>query len=119
VAWVARAGWLLHQRKSDKAMTAKTMDIEKATESTFAKFSARLLTPVLLMVLGYLGNRQLNSIEETQKNQSTKQEATSDKVNIISSDVRDLSTRIDYSVVREVNDLRTRVEQLEKVTRTP
>ena len=115
----ARAGWLLHQRKSDKAMTAKPMDIEKATESTFAKFSARLLTPVLLMVLGYLGNRQLNSIEQTQKNQSDKQEATSDKVNIISSDVRDLSTRIDYSVVREVNDLRTRVEQLEKITHTP
>ncbi len=95
------------------------MDIEKATESTFAKFSARLLTPLLLVLLGFFGSRQLNQIEETQKAQSIKLETTNQNVNTVAADVRVLSARVEYSVVSQVEQLSRRVEQLEKVTKTP
>ncbi len=100
-------------------MTGNAMDIEKATESTFAKFTARLLTPLLLVLLGYFGNRQLNQIEQTQQEQTDKQQTQGEKISTIASDVRVLSARIDYSVVSQVDQLSRRVEQLEKVTKTP
>lgn len=100
-------------------MSDQHMDLEKAAESTFAKLSARLLTPVLLALIAFLGARQLNSMERKQDDFAKKQEAAATKTAEIASDVRDISNRIDYSLVGQVEDLKRRVTEIEKATKTP
>lgn len=100
--------------------------IDRAADSAIAKIGARIVTPVLLMVtitlLGFIGN----SVIESNKEVALKQDAQGKDIDQIKSDVRNVNTRLDERVIRQVEtntddirNLKDRVETIERVVRTP
>lgn len=90
--------------------------IERAVESTAAKFASRWLVPFLLAALGFFLRATLSDIQAGQSQQA-------EDIAAIKSDMRVLQTRLDERVIRQVeenteaiDDLKTRVNRLEKDT---
>jgi hypothetical protein len=100
-------------------MSEQHMKLEKAAESTVTRFLLQAATPVLLGLVAFLGQRQLNSIERKQDEQATRQEEQSKSTATIASDVRDLNTRFDLMAVRKLDELEKRMERVEQAQQTP
>lgn len=95
-------------------------------ESAVAKVGARIITPTLLAItlalLALIGKQVL----EGQAESETRQDEMSRDLGRLSSDVRNINTRLDERVIRQVEtntddirDLKKRVGQLESSVRTP
>lgn len=109
------------------------MDLKQAADSSLAKISARFVMPVLIFVLtlavsiiGFFLVQTSSRIESTQSKQALTQLEQGKDIAAIRSDVRDVNTRLDAQVIRQVdqntqgfNDLRKRVEVIERTVRVP
>lgn len=79
----------------------------------------RWATPLLLAAICVLGWRmydtliaKVDKIDDGQADQKA-------QIAEVKSDVRDINTRLTISVVKDVDDLKSRVKQLENATKTP
>lgn len=110
----------LHQhRRMDDTDDGSAHRMERAAESTFAKVLTRFGMPVMLAVIGWFLIQANNRIEATQASQGK-------DITQIKSDVRDVNTRLDAQVIRQVDSntkhidkLEDRVQTLERSVRTP
>jgi hypothetical protein len=100
--------------------------IEHATESTIAKVITRFVVPSLLMIISFFLVLTLNGIKNDVHDQGVKQGKQGDDIASIKSDVRDVNTRLDSQVIRQVdtntkniNVLDQRVQILERSVKTP
>lgn len=91
---------------------------EKHTDLLVAK-KLLWIIPVLLGLIGFFSNRSLSSIEQAQVDSAKAQVETNKQMAQLSSDVRVLDTRMQYSVLEQLKDLRERTEKLEKTVPTP
>lgn len=117
-----------HSRNSD-AEDPQAHRLLAAAESTTAKVMNRLLTPVLalvLAVLGFFAVRLLNDVAANQRQQADNQVQQGLDIAQVKSDVRNLNTRLDEGIIRQVNqntqsmqDLDRRVRVLERAVPTP
>jgi hypothetical protein len=99
-------------------MSETDMKIEKAAENTVARFVVQLVTPILLGIVAFLGQRQLGGIEESQASITRKQEEQAAQMAAIASDVRNLNTLVDMVALRRLDDLDKRVERLEETRKS-
>ena len=76
---------------------------EKASELAIAKRVVWVI-PILLALIGYFSNRSLSNIETAQRDQGAKLET-------LSADVRVLNTRMEYSLIEQLKDVRQRVDK--------
>ena len=81
--------------------------IEAVAESTVAKAVSRFGVPVLLAVIGWFLVQTTNRIEATQERQG-------DDLAQVKSDVRDLNTRLDAQVIRQVETNTKRLDTLDE-----
>lgn len=93
-------------RRSDDPDDGRPHRLLNAVESTQAKVFARFVWPLLIGALAFFLVRMLDRIEQTQGEQST-------AIAQIQSDVRNVNTRLDEGVIRNVNDNTRRIEKLE------
>lgn len=100
--------------------------IDRAADSALAKIGARIVTPVLLAItiglLGFLGQSLIQSNKDLAKTQDDQGK----DIASIKSDVRDVNTRMDERVIRQVEtntsdiqSLKERVQTIERVVKTP
>ena len=100
--------------------------IDRAADSALAKIGARIITPTLLAItialLGFLGRNLIQSNEELAR----AQDEQGRDIALIKSDVRNVNTRLDERVIRQVEtntsdiqSLKDRVQTIERVVRTP
>lgn len=95
-------------------MTTGT-DADKHDKVIEGKVSRRfndLVLPILLAVVAFFGNRSLTGIEDSQKAQAKQLEQ-------VSSDVRVLNTRMEYSLIEQLKQLQQRMDKFEQATKTP
>lgn len=89
--------------------------LERATESTFAKAVARFAVPALLAIVGWFVVRGIDRVE-------TKQDSQGVDIVAIKSDIRDVNTRLDAQVLRQVEHntqtLQKHEERLQVLERT-
>ncbi|MCX7041089.1 MAG: hypothetical protein NT117_00050 [Gammaproteobacteria bacterium] len=81
--------------------------IEKATESTMAKVVARFVVPILLTIIGWLLIDGLGDLRSNVKSQGA-------DIVLMKSDVRDLNTRLDAQVLRQVETNTKTIETHER-----
>lgn len=98
---------------------AEQMKMKDAAENTLARFVVQLITPVLLGLIAFLGQRQLSAIEQKQADESARSAKQAEQLSSVASDVRDLNTRFDLIAVRRLEELDKRVERLERATKAP
>ena len=113
-------------RRSDDPDDGKRHRLLDAVESTQAKVFARFLLPLLLTVVGFFAVRALNDIAATQQSQGVAQQVQGQAIAQIQSDVRNVNTRLDERVIRNVelnekriDKLEDRVELIERTVRVP
>lgn len=117
-----------HRRHDDAAdITEPTRHrLVDVAESAVAKVGARIVTPTLLAItialLGLIGKQVLDG----QARSDARLDVLGGDVVQLSSDVRNINTRLDERVIRQVEtntddirDLKKRVGQLESSVRTP
>lgn len=80
--------------------------VEDAIESTTAKAFARLLLPIMLSLIGFFMLRTLNGLQSSSDEQSK-------DIAQIKSDVRDINTRLDERIIRNVESNTRRIDALE------
>ena len=73
--------------------------MSRVAENTVVRFSTQLFTPVLIALVAWLGQRQLNSIESKQSEMNVTQEQQGQRIGAMASDIRDLNTRFDLSLI--------------------
>ncbi len=93
--------------------------MERVADNTIMRFLVQLVTPILLGLIAWLGQRQLNAIETKQTNISASQEEQVHHISSMASDIRDLNTRFDLAAVKRIDELEVRVKHLEQATKTP
>lgn len=110
-----------------------SMDLQHATDSVAAKVSSRFVMPALIFVLtltlgiiGYMVKRAWDENTEALNKVNGKQDSLSMDVLQIKSDVRDVYTRMDVQVLRQVETNTRRldrvesdVQQLKQAVKTP
>lgn len=110
-----------HRRQGDHE-DAGSHRMQRIADSAVTKVvaaTAVALLPILLGVIAFLGSGALNDIKH-------EQEVQGDAIQQIKSDVRDVNTRLDAQVIRQVDSntkhidkLEDRVQTLERAVRTP
>lgn len=104
--------------------------LQAATESTIAKAVARFGVPLLLAALSVLGGLAFNDIKTDIQSEiassASDRRQTGQDIAQIKSDVRDLNTRLDAQVIRQVDQntrrmesFEARIQTLERSVRTP
>jgi hypothetical protein len=91
---------------------------ERATDSQIARRVLWVL-PVLLGIIGFFSNRSLSNIEQGQLDSAKAQAETNKQVAQLSTDVRVMNARVEYSLIQQLEDTRKRVERLEQTVKTP
>ena len=84
--------------------------LEAAAESTLAKWVSRFGVPLLLGVIGWFLIRTTDRIEQTQREQGA-------DLAQVKSDVRDLNTRLDAQVIRQVETNTKRIDAMDERVR--
>ena len=104
---------------SNPNLTEHDGRIQRAADSAMAKIGARIVTPVLLTVTLTMGGFMGASVLRSQADQGR-------DITQIKSDVRNVNTRLDERVIRQVEanttdirEVKSRLETLERVVRTP
>lgn len=95
------------------------MNLEKATESTLAKFVTRIGVPLLLSLLAIAGGYMLQDIRESQSRQAELQLVQSREIQQVSSDLQVLKATVDSGLVWRITDIERRLNQVERAQRTP
>ncbi|WP_155393625.1 hypothetical protein [Xanthomonas albilineans] len=93
--------------------------MERVAENSITRTLVHLITPILLAVIAWLGQRQLNAIETNQADMSKTQQQQASHMGTMASDIRDLNTRFDLAAIKRIDELEVRVKHLEQVTKTP
>lgn len=99
----------MEERREDHRETR----IEQATESTFAKFLARFLTPILLSVVAWFGVGKLSDIQSAQSIQAIQQQQQALQIQGVSSEVKLLNAKVEFSILQQITENRRRIELLE------
>lgn len=114
------------QRRSDDPDDGRSHVIQNAVESTGLKVFARVVLPTLLAAIGFFLLRTLSSVEEGQKTSARAIAAQGIDIGQVKSDVRNINTRLDEGVIRQVNantqnlaDHEKRIQLIERTVRTP
>lgn len=81
--------------------------LQAVAESTVAKTISRFVVPVLLGVVGWFLVRTTDRIEATQQEQGA-------DLSQVKSDVRDLGTRLDAQVIRQVESNSKRIDAIDE-----
>lgn len=100
--------------------------LEAAAESSVAKIGARIVTPVLLVItlslIGFTGKAIINGQTEG----AARDESQGRDIEQIKSDIRNVNTRLDEGVIRQVNtntedikQLKSDVETIKRAVPTP
>src|SRR3954465_4898159 len=97
----------MHQhRRNEDIDETRHRGMQAAADSTLAKFSARVVTPVLLSALlvvgGFIGSRLVAQIDDQGRD-----------ITKIKGDLAVVSTRLDEGVIRQVNDNGKRIDKME------
>ena len=117
-----------HRRHDDTAdiIEPTRHRLVDVAESAVAKVGARIVTPTLLAVTIALLTLIGKQVLEGQEKSEAGQDELRRDVGRLSSDVRNINTRLDERVIRQVEtntddirDLKKRVGQLESSVRTP
>lgn len=114
-----------HRREHDTD-DSRARRLEAAAESSVAKFGARIVTPVLLMItlalVGFIGQ----SLMRGQTDGAERDREQGRDIEQIKSDIRNVNTRLDEGVIRQVDTntediktLKSDVETIKRVVRTP
>ena len=100
-------------------MSEQPMDLETATESTLAKASARLLTPLLLSIVAVLLGVLGSSFTKTQREQG-------DQINTIDRRTLVMEERLNNSLLnqvqsngREIQEIKRRIDIIERASKIP
>ncbi|WP_337054093.1 hypothetical protein [Pseudoxanthomonas sp. USHLN014] len=93
--------------------------MERVAENTVTRFWMQLITPVLIGLVAWFGQRQLNSIESKQSEINVSQEQQGQRIGAMASDIRDLNTRFDLAAIKRIDELDARVKRLEQAAKTP
>lgn len=95
-------------------------------DSTWLKVFARLVLPLAMTVIGFFLVRTLVNVEEGQRNSAIASAEQGRDLSQVKSDVRNITTRLDEGVVREVKtigdrqqDHEKRIQVLERTVRVP
>jgi len=91
---------------------------ERVAEGAISKRIHQAI-PYLLAIISFLLVRSLADIERSQATQAEAQVKQSEQLAVVSSDVRVLSTRIDYSVLESIKEMKKRLDRLEQAVKTP
>ena len=100
--------------------------MEAVADSTLAKWLARFVMPAMVAIIGWFLMSANSRIERTQASQSEAQQTQGEDIAAIKSDIRDVNTRLDAQVIRQVDqntqnttELRKRVEIIERSVHVP
>lgn len=97
----------------------KTMDLETATESTFAKAVTRFVVPVLLVVIGSLITWLITDVRGNQVQQQQEMQALTLKVERVDSKVELMNSKVDNGLLWRISELERRLQTVESAARTP
>lgn len=97
----------------------KTMDLETATESTFAKAVTRFVVPVLLVVIGSLITWLITDVRGNQVQQQQEMQALTLKVERVDSKVELMNSKVDNGLIWRISELERRLQTVESAARTP
>ena len=113
-------------RRTEDPDDGRSHVIQHAVESTGLKVVARVVVPALLAVLGFFLLRTLSNVEEGQKSSARAIAEQGLDIGQVKSDVRNINTRLDEGVVRQVNantsiigEHEKRLQVLERTVKTP
>ncbi|MCR6700863.1 MAG: hypothetical protein NVV68_06825 [Dokdonella sp.] len=84
--------------------------VSEVAESAWAKFAARIVTPLLLAVLTVL----LGLLTSTVASVVAKQDRQQEDINAVKTDLASLNTKVDWALVQRINSLEDRVRILER-----
>lgn len=88
------------------------MNLEQATESTFAKAMTRFGMPLMLGVIGTLGMLVLSDIRTDLASVKSQQTKTDSKVDV-------LNAKLDNGVIWRITELERRLNTVEQAQKTP
>ena len=97
----------------------KPMDLETATESTFAKAVTRFVVPVLLVVIGSLITWLITDVRGNQVQQQQEMQALTLKVERVDSKVELMNSKVDNGLLWRISELERRLQSVESAARTP
>lgn len=100
-------------------MSKTDMDLEKATESTWAKAVTRFVVPLLLALLGTVCGILLQDIRSGLADLAKAQQDQARDVTKVTSDVQLLNAKLDNGVIWRIGELERRVNHVEQATKTP
>ncbi|KAF1697985.1 hypothetical protein CSC62_07515 [Pseudoxanthomonas jiangsuensis] len=95
------------------------MDLDKATESTWAKVITRFVVPILLALLGTLCGLLLQDIRSGLADLSKAQQEQARDVSKVTGDVQLLNAKLDNGVIWRITELERRINHVEQATKTP
>lgn len=95
------------------------MDLEQATESTLAKAAARLLTPLLLSIIAVLLGVLGTQFSGRQAKQGESIEAIDRRTLVMEERMNNVVLAQVQANAREIQQLKTRLDTIERATRTP
>ncbi|MDC7806416.1 hypothetical protein PQS31_06205 [Luteimonas sp BLCC-B24] len=95
------------------------MDLETATESTFAKAVTRFVVPVLLVVIGSLITWLITDVRGNQVQQQQEMQALTLKVERVDSKVELMNSKVDNGLIWRISELERRLQTVESAARTP
>lgn len=114
-----------HRRNND-ADDLTGRRLEAIAESKYAKLIASIGVPILISVLGVYMVADRSSSKEVTVRMETAQAEQGKDIAQIKSDVRDVNTRLDEGVIRQVDsqgkhldNIEQRVQVIERVIKTP
>lgn len=101
-------------RRHDDTKDMQGHRIQNAVDSTWLKVFARMVLPIAMTVIGFFLVRTLVNVEEGQRRSAIATAEQGRDLSQVKSDVRNITTRLDEGVVREVKNNGTRLEDHEK-----
>lgn len=93
-------------------MSEKHVDLERATESTWAKVVTRFVVPILLALVGTASGLLLQDIRTSQAEQAR-------EFSELKGDVRELNTKLDSGVIWRITEIERRLNTVEQAQKTP
>ncbi|GEM_PF-675070 len=100
-------------------MSKTTVDLERATESTWAKAVTRFVVPILLALLGTVCGLLLQDIRSSLEALKTEQRQQAESTQQLKGDVQVLNAKLDNGVIWRITELERRLNTVEQATKTP
>ncbi|MCW0398764.1 hypothetical protein NB688_000578 [Xanthomonas sacchari] len=100
-------------------MSETDVDLERATESTWAKAVTRFVVPLLLALLGTVCGLLLQDIRESLVALKSKQDAQASDVQQVNGEMKVLNAKLDNGVIWRITELERRLNTVEQAQKTP